>query len=125
MSDRAQVADRAQALVRLVHGEFGGQPLAQQTGAATLDAAVRAGLPLGLVEPRERGPLEPGERLLSGGREIGQPGGALLHTEERSGDGVEGDELVDVAVGDLTGKRAVGLRHADHPGTRPVARHPV
>lgn len=106
--DRAQVADRAQVLVGLVHGEFGGQPLPQQPCAAPLGVAVGAGPALGLVEPRQGRPEQIGDRLLTGGREIGQPGGTLLDAEVRPGDRIEGDELVDVGVGDLTGKRAVG-----------------
>lgn len=103
------VADGPQALLGVVHAEFGGEPLAEQACAAALDVTVRAGLPLRLVEPRQCGAGERRERLLTGGRGVGQRARTLLHAEIRSGDRVEGDELVDVGVGDLAGQRVLRL----------------
>lgn len=59
---RDHVADRTQPLVGLVHGQFRRQALAQQARAPALGVTVRARLPFGLVEPRERRPdqLRPG-----------------------------------------------------------------
>ena len=56
-----------QALVGLVHGEFGGEPLAQQARAAALDVTLGAGPALRLVELGECGPLELREGLLARG----------------------------------------------------------
>jgi hypothetical protein len=120
-----QVADRAQALLGLVHRELGGEPLAQQTPAAALHVTVRPGLPLGLVQLREGGPRQFRQGLLARGREVGQPARTLLHAEVRAGDRVEGDELVDVGVGDFTGQRALGLRHAAHPHTATMSASPM
>ena len=88
----------------LVHGEFGGEPLAQQPRAAPLDVAVGAGPALGLVEPCQRRARQLGQGLLAGGREVGQPARSSPHAEVRTGDRVEGDEVVDVGVGDLSGQ---------------------
>lgn len=65
------VADRAQALVGLVHGEFGGEPLAQQTRAPAFDVTVRARQALRLVELREGLPRQPCDGLLPRGEVSG------------------------------------------------------
>ncbi len=114
---RAQVADGAEALLGLVHGQFRRQALPQQPGAPPLGVAVGPRHPLGRVEPGERAAGEVGHGPLAGGREVGQQSGALPDSQVRTGDRVEGDECVDVVVGDLAGQRAAGdLWHGGHPG---------
>lgn len=71
MDGGVDVADRAQALVGLVHGEFGGEPLAQQARAPALDVTVRARQSLRLVEPREGLPRQLREGLLPRGEVSG------------------------------------------------------
>lgn len=67
MGDGAQVADGTQALVGLVHGEFGAQPFPQEACAAAFDVTVRAGQPLGLVQPGQRPARQLRGRLLARG----------------------------------------------------------
>ncbi len=98
------VADRAQVLVGLVDGEFGGEAFAEQAAAAALGVAVGAGQRLGGVEAGEGLTGEPGDGGAARRGEVGELGGALGYTQVRTGDRVEGDEAVDVIVGHLAGQ---------------------
>lgn len=105
---RVQIADGTQALVGVVHGQLRRQPLAQQPRAAPLDVGVGARPRLRLVEPRQRVARERREGVQAGGREVGELAAALPDAEFGADDGVQGDELVDVRVGDLAGQRRRG-----------------
>lgn len=106
MSRGVDVADGAQRLIGLVHGQFGVEPLAQQPAAAPLGIAVPARPALRGVEFGQGRPRERGEGGLPGGGEVGKAAGALAHSEIGAGDRVESDQGVDIGVGDLTGQWA-------------------
>ncbi|GAA3075157.1 hypothetical protein GCM10020254_18860 [Streptomyces goshikiensis] len=98
------VADRAQVLVGLVDREGGGQALAQQPGAASLGVAVRSRQPFGGVEAGESGTGELGLGRAARRREVGELAGTLGDTEVGAREGIDGDEVVDIGVGDLAGQ---------------------
>jgi len=113
------VADGAQPLAGLVHGEFGGQPLAQQACAPPLDVTVAAGTPLGVGEPLQGGAAQVGPGLLALRGEVGEPVGAFGEAEVGAEDRIEFDQGVDMGVGDLPGQGRVlrGIGHGAHPRT--------
>jgi DNA primase len=106
---REHVADRPQVLVRVVDGQFRGEPFAQQPAAAAFPVVVRARQRLGGVQQGQRpaGQVRPG--VLAGGGVVGKGTVALAHPQVGAGHRIEGDELVDIGVGDLAGQRALRL----------------
>ncbi len=65
------VADRAEVLVRLVDGELGGEPLAQQTGTTAFGVVVGTGQRLGGVQEGEGRAGEIGEGVGAAGEKSG------------------------------------------------------
>ena len=148
---RADVAHRPQVLARRGGGQGGGQPLAQQPGAAalvavslgglggpgTVTAILAATLRHGGVQVGQGGPGQVVQRRPPVGGEVGQ---AVLvgHRAQRGGgQRVQVHQGVDVGVGDGAGRGggghppiiAVGRARADppppmpSPSRRPARRH--